>query len=327
MQGWPSETRKDLANRSITLPLTILFAAPAVWEEYNAPLKAAFGAAGIDADLVQSADPAIVDYIIYAPSSPLQDFALYTRCKAVLSLWAGVERIVGNPSLTQPLCRMVDPALTMGMVEWVTGQVLRHHLGLDRHITNPSHVWDPIVPPLAQERPVSILGMGALGTACAKALIGLHFPVTGWSRTQKTVADVPCFSGEDGLRHVLTTAQILVLLLPKTPDTENLLNTQTIALLPDGAVILNPGRGALIDDAALLAALTSGKLGHATLDVFRQEPLPVDHPFWAHPRVTVTPHIAADTRPASAARVIADNIRRGEAGLPFLHLVDRTRGY
>ena len=309
------------------MALNILFAAPAVWDEYRAPLEAAFKLANINANLVQTAEPAIVDYIIYAPSSPLQDFTPYSRCKAVLSLWAGVERIVGNTSLTQPLCRMVDPALTMGMVEWVVGHSLRHHLGMDRHINNPGHIWDATVPPLARERPVAMLGMGALGTACAQALAALNFPVTGWSRTEKAVDRIPCLNGTDGLTQVLQTAQIVVLLLPKTPDTENLLNARTLALLPDGAVILNPGRGALIDDAALLAELSSGRLGHATLDVFRQEPLPQDHPFWASPRITVTPHIAADTRSESAASVIAENIHRGEAGLPFLHLVDRARGY
>ena len=309
------------------MSLTILFAAPAVWDEYYAALQSALIEANVTATLVQSAGPAQVDYIIYAPSSPLQDFTPYTRCKAVLSLWAGVERIVGNASLTQPLCRMVDPALTMGMVEWVVGHTMRHHLGLDRHIHNPNHVWDARVPPLARERPVAMLGMGALGTACARALTALNFPVTGWSRTEKTIDGIACLHGTDGLAQVLANAQIAILLLPKTPDTENLLNAHTLAMLPDGAVILNPGRGALIDDAALLAELSSGRLGHATLDVFRIEPLPTDHPFWAHPRVTVTPHIAADTRPESAARVIADNIRRSEAGLPLRHLVDRTRGY
>jgi glyoxylate/hydroxypyruvate reductase A len=133
--------------------------------------------------------------------------------------------------------------------------------------------------------------------------------------------------GDDGLDAVLTRAEIVVLLLPDTPATENVLNDRTLALLPEGAAVVNPGRGPLIDDDALLAALDAGQIGHATLDVFRTEPLPPDHPYWAHPKVTVTPHIASETRPASAARVIAENIRRGEAGEPFLHLVDRKAGY
>ena len=302
---------------------TVLFAAPSLWPEYHEALPRALAEAGIDADLVTEAPPEAVDYIVYAPSSPLQDFTPYRRTKAVLNLWAGVERIVGNPTLTQPLCRMVDPGLTEGMVEWVVGHGLRHHLGMDRHIVNPGHVWDPTCPPLARERPVTILGMGALGSACAEALRALNFPVTGWSRTPKP----GCLHGADGLERALASAQILVTLLPKTAETENLLNARTLALLPRGAVILNPGRGALIDDDALLAALDRGQIGHATLDVFRVEPLPADHPYWTHPRVTVTPHIAADTRAASASRVIAENIRRGEAGEPFLHLVDRARGY
>lgn len=309
------------------MSLTVLFSAPDVWHEYRADLMSAFAEANLAVDLVQSAMPADVDYIVYAPSSTLQDFTPYTACKAVLSLWAGVERIVGNATLTQPLCRMVDPALTEGMVEWVMGHTLRHHLGMDRHIVNPTHAWAPSVPPLARERTVAMLGMGALGTACARALIALNFPVQGWSRTEKTVPGIPCFHGDAGLKQVLQTAQIVITLLPKTPDTENLLNAERLAWLPAGAVILNPGRGALIDDDALLGALTAGHLGHATLDVFRKEPLPADHPFWAHPGVTVTPHIAADTRPLSAARVIAENIRRGEAGLDLRHLVDRKRGY
>ena len=303
--------------------LTVLFAAPALWAEYETPLAAALAEVGVSARLVREADPGAVDYIVYAPSSPLQDFTPYTRTKAVLSLWAGVERVVGNPTLTQPLCRMVDPALTEGMVEWVVGHTLRHHLGMDRHIVNPGHVWDPTCPPLARERPVTILGMGALGAACAVALRALNFPVTGWSRTPKP----DCLHGSEGLRQALSRAQVLVTLLPKTPETENLLDADRLALLPRGAVILNPGRGALIDDDALLAALDSGQIGHATLDVFRLEPLPQGHPYWAHPRVTVTPHIAADTRASSATRVIAENIRRGEAGEPFLHQVDRARGY
>lgn len=310
------------------MTLTILFAASdANWAEYAAPLRTAIAATGLPATLSREAAPETVDYIIYAPTSPLQDFAPYTRCKAVLSLWAGVERIVGNPTLIQPLCRMVDPALTEGMVEWVLGHTLRHHLGMDRHIVNPSRLWDPTCPPLARERPVAMLGMGELGLACARALAALNFPVTGWSRSPKQIDGIPCLHGDQGLDQALSQAQIVVTLLPRTPKTENTLNARTLSLLPDGAVILNPGRGALIDDDALLAALDSGKVGHATLDVFRVEPLPQDHPFWSHPRVTVTPHIAADTRAPSAARVIAENIRRGEAGEPLLNRVDRGRGY
>jgi glyoxylate/hydroxypyruvate reductase len=302
---------------------TVLFAVPGLWTEYETELAKALAEAGVAANVVTEAAPEEVDYIVYAPSSPLQDFTPYARAKAVLSLWAGVERIVGNSTLTQPLCRMVDPWMTEGMVEWVVGHALRHHLGMDRHIVNPGHVWDPTCPPLARERPVTVLGMGALGSACAEALRALNFPVTGWSRTEKP----GCLHGEAGLRQALSMAAILVTLLPRTPETENLLNAERLALLPKGAVILNPGRGPLIDDDALLAALDARHIGHATLDVFRVEPLPQDHRFWSHPHITVTPHVAADTRTASAARVIAENIRRGEAGEPFLHLVDRARGY
>ena len=305
--------------------MLIFFAAPTLWPEYRDLLPALLAEAGIKASVVTEApDPAAVDYIIYAPSAPLQDFTPFTGCKAVLSLWAGVERIVGNATLTQPLCRMVDTGLTEGMVEWVVGHTLRHHLGMDRHIVNPGHVWDATCPPLARERPVAMLGMGALGTACARALTALNFPVTGYSRTAKDIPGIPTTTD---LRAALSTAQIVVTLLPKTPDTENLLNGETLSWLPRGAVILNPGRGPLIDDAALLAALDTGQIGHATLDVFRTEPLPHDHAFWSHPHVTVTPHIAADTRASGAVRVLVENIRRGQAGEPLLHLVDRTRGY
>ena len=302
---------------------TVLFAVPGLWADYQTELPLALAEAGVTARVVTEAAPQDVDYVIYAPSSPLQDFAPFVRTKAVLSLWAGVERIVGNQTLTQPLCRMVDPWMSEGMTEWVVGHALRHHLGMDRHIVNPDRVWDPTCPPLARERPVTILGTGALGSAAAAALRGLNFPVTQWSRSAKP----GCLHGEDGLRKALSGAAILVTLLPKTPETENLLNATRLGWLPQGAVILNPGRGALIDDDALLEALDAGRIGHATLDVFRIEPLPQDHAFWAHPRVTVTPHIAADTRTTSAARVLAENIRRGEAGEPFLHLVDRARGY
>jgi glyoxylate/hydroxypyruvate reductase A len=310
------------------MTLNILFAAKQeAWPEYEQPLRDALSAEGLAYELRTDFDPALVDYIIYAPNSDVQDFAPYTRLKAVLILWAGGEDVVGNPTLKAPLARMVDTGLTRGMAEWVTGHVLRHHLGMDAHIVNPDHAWNHAPPPLAEDRRVTILGYGALGAACGEALRSLGFPVTGWSRSEGEATGIRRLHGADGLEQALGAAEFLVLLLPLTEDTESLINAATLAKLPKGAVLINPGRGGLIDDDALIDALDSGQLSHATLDVFRIEPLPADHPFWAHPKVTVTPHIASQTRPQTAARTIAANIRRAEDGLPLLHLVDRTRGY
>ncbi len=308
--------------------INVLFAArPERWVNYEQPLRDALDAAGIKAHLSQDIPPADVDYIVYAPNSDLQDFSPYTRARAVLNLWAGVEQITGNETLKIPLARMVDPGLTKGMVEWVTGHVMRYHLGMDAHIVNPLHSWKPSAPPLAPERNVVILGLGALGTACAQTLLSLGFRVTGWSRSLKNVQGVNCLHGEDGLKAALELAEIAVTLLPDTPSTTDILNAQTLALMPHGAFLINPGRGPLIDDGALLAALETGQIAHATLDVFRNEPLPKDDPYWAHPQVTVTPHIAADTRASTASHIIVENIRRGQAGEPFLNLVDRALGY
>jgi glyoxylate/hydroxypyruvate reductase A len=308
--------------------INVLFAARYErWDIYQAPLMRAFEAAGLDVDLRQDHAPDMVDYVVYAPNSDLQDFTPYTRCKAVLNLWAGVEQITGNPTLKIPLCRMVDPGLTQGMVEFVTAHALRYHIEMDRDILGQDGVWSPIVPPLAQERPVTLLGLGALGQACAHSLQALGFPVTGWSRSAKDIDGLTCLHGVEGLKQALSTAEIVILLLPDTPATENTLNADTLALLPKGARIINPGRGPLIDDDALLSALETGHIAHATLDVFRIEPLPAEHPYWAHENVTVTPHIAAETRPGSASQVIAENIRRAETDAPLLNLVDRSAGY
>lgn len=308
------------------MSLTVLFAAGARnWPEWEGPLTAALARAGVAARLVTSAPPGDVDAILYAPGGDTpSDFTPFRRCRLVQSLWAGVERIVPNRTLTMPLCRMVDPGLMQGMVEYVVGHALRFHLGMDALRRDR---WEPVIPPLAQERPVAMLGLGELGAACGKGLAGLGFPVMGWSRRPRSVPGIACHHGAEGLRHVLSGAQIVVTLLPSTPDTQNILNAESLSWLPRGACIINPGRGALIDDAALLAALDAGQVGHATLDVFRVEPLPMDHPYWAHPRVTVTPHIAADTRAETAAHLVAENLRRLVAGEALLHVVDRAAGY
>ena len=297
------------------------------WPEYEEPLREALEAAGISARLSQDLPPAEVDYVIYAPNSEVQDFVPFTRAKAVLNLWAGVETIVRNPTLRIPLCRMVDPALTKGMVEWVSGHVLRHHLGMDAHILAQPGDWNPKAPPVSWDRRVCVLGLGELGSACAQQLAQMGFNVAGWSRSPKDIAGVSCHSGDAGLTKALGGAEIVVLLLPDTPATNNIMNAARLDLLAKGSFVINPGRGTLIDDAALLAALDSGQVEHATLDVFRTEPLPAAHPFWHHPNVTVTPHIASETRAKWSAVSIAENVRRGEAGEPFLYLVDRSLGY
>ena len=310
------------------MSLTVLFAASNDnWHMYGDALRKALDNSGLDAELVTQADPETVDYIIYAPTSKLKDFAPYTNTKAVLSLWAGVEKIVTNKTLTMPLVRMVDPGMTQSMTEWVTGHVLRYHLGMDAHIVNPDRKWVWHSNPLAQERRVCILGLGELGRAVARSLLTLGFNVSGWSRSPKQVDGVQSFHGPNGLKPALGAADIVVLLLPDTVETENTLNAETLSFLPKGAFVINPGRGPLVEDAALIDALDSGQVAHATLDVFRIEPLPQDHPFWRHPKVTVTPHIAAATRAVTSSKEIAANIKRSEAGEPVHNLVDRTQGY
>lgn len=309
--------------------IRVLFAGgDARWDTYRAPLTDALHAAGFDAEIATDLPGDSVDYIVYAPTDAALDFTRFPNAKAVLSLWAGIESIVTNPTLTQPLTRMVDHGLRQGMREWVCGHVLRHHLGMDRHIHGQDGVWrNGDVPPLASARKTTLLGLGELGRDCAQALAQLGFDIHGWSRSAKQVPGVTCHHGDDGLRAALDEADIVVCLLPLTKMTDGLLNQERLAWLAPGATVINPGRGALIDDDALLGALNTGQVGAATLDVFRVEPLPATHPYWAHPKVTVTPHIASETRPETAVQVIVENIRRGEAGEGFLYLVDRDTGY
>lgn len=296
------------------------------WAIFGPSLMDALSDIGIPFDLARDHDAAQTDYIIMAGSRIIDDFSPFTQCKALLRLWAGVEDIVRNDTIKMPIARMVGGGLDAGMVEWVTAHVLRYHIGMDAHIHGQDGIWrDGVTPPLASARPVTVLGLGALGTACAQALTALGFPVTGWSRSPKHVDGVHCMSGP--VSDALTDAQIVVLLMPLTPNTKNVIDANALNQMANGAFLLNPGRGPLIKDEDLLAALDSGQIAHATLDTFRIEPLPADHAYWSHPNVTVTPHIASATRPDIAAKVIAQNVQRGETGAPFLHLVDRTQGY
>jgi len=310
------------------MTIKILFSANEKnWKSYKAPLQDALNDESLDYKLGINLPPSEVDYIVYAPSSSLQDFSPYAKLKAVLNLWAGVEGVTNNKTLKVPLARMVDSGLTDGMVEWVTGHTLRHHLGIDKHIHGQDGIWRSYVPPLAKDRVITILGLGTLGTACGIALKRLGFNVRGWSRREKRVDGIQCFYGDEQIDSSLMDADIVVLLLPDTPLTQNILNQHTLNLLKRGAFVLNPGRGPLIDDDALLAALETGQIEHATLDVFRIEPLPQNHQYWSNNKVTVIPHKASETRPKTASQVIAMNIGRAENGQELLYLVDRENGY
>ena len=309
--------------------INILFAATSErWDQYQEHLKKELDLIGLEYKLSEKLPPSEVDYIIYAPNSSIKDFSDFTNLKAVLNLWAGVEDVVKNKTLKVPLARMVDEGLTQGMKEWVLGHVMRHHLGIDLHIFGQDGKWrDWSAPPLAKNRTVTILGLGALGAECASTLAKVGFKVYGWSSTEKSVENVTCNHGFEGLEKSLFGSEIVVLLLPSTADTENIINEKTLSYLAKNAVIINPGRGTLIDEKALLKSLDDGKLAHATLDVFRQEPLPADHPFWQHPKITVTPHIASETKPQTASQVIAANILRFEKGKPLLYQVNFETGY
>jgi glyoxylate/hydroxypyruvate reductase A len=313
-------------------PVVLLSVAEPIRAEWMAALEQAAERSGIALSLTaapEDHDPGAVEYLVFSHSGPVTDFAPYTGLTLIQNIWAGVEKVLAMPSLPAavPFARMVESGMTLGMRDYVVAHVMRYHAEIDTVIHGIGDGWAAPVPPLACERCVGVLGLGTLGSTVAAALVALGFEVIGWSRTSKDVAGVETHAGAAGLSAVLARAEILVCLLPRTPATENLIDADRLARLPRGARIVNAGRGELIDDAALLAALDSGQVGHATLDVFRQEPLPPDHPLRRHPRLTVTPHIASVTRPGTAAETVIAQIRRGLAGEPFAHVVDRARGY
>lgn len=274
-------------------------------------------------------DPADIEYaLVWLPPPGL--LAGLPNLKVIFSLGAGVDHLLRDPTLPDvPLVRMVEPGLTEGMTEYVCLHVLRWHRDAPSYERQQAgRVWQQVPQQrIARERRVGILGLGVLGQDAAQALVQLRFDVAGWSRTEKQVDGVTCFHGQEGLGRFLARTEILVCLLPLTPETENILDAKLFAGLPRGAVVINAARGRLQVEEDLLAALDSGHLSGATLDVFRTEPLPDDHPFWTHPKVTVTPHIAAITQARTGIRHIADAIARARSGEPLPHLVDRMRGY
>ena len=314
------------------MPVKILYNGdPRLAGTWVPALRKAVAAKGVEAEILASTDtPEAIHYVVHSPKGEIGDFRPFSGLKAVLSLWAGVEDIVGNETIEVPISKMVDPSLTEGMIEYVVAHVLRIHLGIDRHILHQNGVWrqrETLPVFVARQRTVLMLGLGALGTACLKALAELNFQVSGWSRTPKSIGGATTYSGSDGLDRALALADFIVLMLPMTADTRNVLDGRRFSLMRKGAAIINPGRGPLIDDDALLEALDNGLVSHATLDVFREEPLPPSHPFWSHEKILVTPHIAAETKPATSSMSIAENIRRAESGEGLLNVVNRGQGY
>ena len=254
----------------------------------------------------------------------------FPNLKAIFSIGAGVDHLFTDPELPAdvPVVRMVEPELTRGMTEYVMLHVLRHHRRQREMEANQrAEKWEMIQVPTAPARKVGIMGLGELGGASARALAGLEFDVAGWSRSPKEIPGVECFHGDFGLDAFLARTEILVCLLPLTPETEGILNADLFAKLPKGASLINAARGGHQIEADILTALESGQLSETTLDVFREEPLPAGHPLWRHPRVTVTPHNASLTDPIGAVKQVIANIERIRRGEPPLNIVDPKAGY
>jgi glyoxylate/hydroxypyruvate reductase len=258
---------------------------------------------------------------------PENSLASLPNLKAIQCFGAGVDAILTDPTLPDlPIARIVDSHLTQTMVQYLDGVVSYYRLRLDlfRQQQQQQH-WKPYSPrPLKH---IAVLGLGELGTGAARHFAALGYQVSGWARTAKSLDNISCYRGEQGLAAAVAQADIIICLLPLTKETENLVNTDFFQQLKPGAILINVARGAIIDDNALLQALDTGLLQAACLDVFRQEPLPAAHSFWQHPAILLTPHISAVTNVSTAVAQIAENYRRATRGETLLNLVDVTKGY
>jgi glyoxylate/hydroxypyruvate reductase A len=306
------------------------------WEPHDALVDALRAAmpdidlqihADIPADRLNEPTVAVVD----GPS--IEQLASMPNLRLVQSTWAGVEAILPAVPVGVDVARMVDPQLALTMAEAVLAWTLYLHRDMPRYACQQGRgEWIEHVPVRASSRRVGILGLGALGRTSAEALRDQHFDVGGWSRSPKLIDGIECFHddpGGGGVDALLERSDIVVNLLPHTTETTGLLSTDAFARMPAGASLVNFGRGPTVDDDALLVALDSGHLDHAVLDVFVTEPLPEDHPYWEHPRVTVLPHISGPTSTDTAAVIAADNVRAflTDGTRPADAVVDRTRGY
>jgi len=279
-------------------------------------------------------DRAAVDYAL-SWRHPPGSLAALPNLKAIFSLGAGVDHLFGDPRLPDvPIARVVDADLRDRMSEWVVLHELIH-LRQQRMYDwqQEQRIWeDDVEQPVAADVRVGVMGLGVMGADAALKLAMIGFDVAGWSRAPRALDGVESFHGADGLDAMLARTDILVALLPLTPDTRGILNARLFARLArdgrvGGPILLNAGRGGLQVEADILAALDGGVLKAATLDVFEVEPLPENSPLWLHPRVTISPHNAALSTPAAVVRSIANQIEAFERGEKLRHVVDRTRGY
>jgi glyoxylate/hydroxypyruvate reductase A len=261
---------------------------------------------------------------------PPGEMKKFPKLKCISSLGFGVDHVLRDPDLPAgvPVTRLIDPGMIAAMSEYILTAVLGYMRQFDLYRQDQAQrKWELRIPRRAQDVRVGIMGMGHLGSDAARKLRSLGFEVSGWSRRPKAIDGISSFAGDEGLDDFLARSNILVCLLPLTPATEGILNRRTFSRLPSGAYVINAARGEHLVEEDLLSALASGHIAGACLDVFRQEPLPESHPFWTHPRVTITPHIAALTYPKAVAPQIIENYRRVRLGQPPLHVVDVQQGY
>lgn len=268
------------------------------------------------------------DYaVVWAPPQQLLDEQ--PRLKAVFNLGAGVDAIT---PLRLPagarLVRLDDAGMSVQMAEYVVHALIRHFREFDGYAADVAQGrWSFRKPRLREEFPVGIMGLGVLGQRVARAVQQFEFPVVGWSRSPRQVSGVRCYAGPQQLDEFLAETRVLVCLLPLTPETQGILNRQTLSRLRPGGYLINVARGGHLVEEDLIPLIDGGQLAGATLDVFRHEPLPAGHPFWRHPKITITPHTAARTLRDESVKQIAAKIARLEQGLPISGVVDPARGY